>query len=88
MSLSQTEHEWLEGMIEAYDGNEKMTGEWRRNFMKDQLDRFAKYGKDMYLSAKQWKVVRDVAEDIGYEGPSGGTSQSGGGDYYNNNIPD
>ena len=81
MALSQTEHEWLEGLLNAYDGNEKLTSEWRRGFMADQVDRFAKYGKDMYLSAKQWNVLNSVAEDVGYEGPSGsGTGAAKAGD--------
>ena len=81
MSLSQTEHEWLEGLFEAYDGNETATSEWRQGFMSDQIERHTKYGAEMRLSPKQWKVLNGVAEDIGYMGPSsGGGSQSSGDD--------
>lgn len=77
MALSQQETAWFEGLLESYDGNEGSTSEWRRGFMKDQQDRFAKYKSEMFLSPKQWNVLNGVAEDLGYEGPSssGGSTE-------------
>ena len=70
MPLTDDENEWVIGLLEAYDGNEKETSEWRRGFMADQIDRHSKYGKDMFLSPKQWNVLKKVAEDLNYDGPS------------------
>lgn len=70
MALTKTESDWMEGLINAYDGNEGMVSDWARGFMKDQVERWTKYGKDMFLSPKQWAVLQRTAESIGYEGPS------------------
>ena len=70
MPLSQREQDWIEQFFEALDGREKKLSAWAQGFLSDQAERWEKYGKDMFLSPKQWAVMKRAAEDIGYDGPS------------------
>lgn len=69
MPLSRAEDKWLEGLLTAYEENWQATSGWRRGFMKDQRERYEKHGADIWLSTKQWSVLYQVADDVGYARP-------------------
>ena len=70
MALSESEAEYLEGLLQAVESaHVNQLSDWRRGFMKDQRERWEKYGPDIFLSPKQWNILRQVAEDVGYEAP-------------------
>jgi len=64
MSLEEGEVETLEFIKEAMDIESKraILTEWEVNFIKDQLDRYGKYGTETHFSVKQWAIIEKVEE--------------------------
>lgn len=64
MTLTAEENQNLEDMLATIEAEMGALSEWERNFIKDQLERHAKYGADMRLSPKQWGVIRRVYANV------------------------
>ena len=64
MALEEGEKETVEFLKDcmAIDSKRAMLTEWEVNFVKDQLDRYEKYGDDTRFSVKQWAVMVKVEE--------------------------
>lgn len=64
MGLSDSEHESLTMMITELMENEGKMNDWERGFISDQFERLNKYGKDTFMSPKQWSVVMRSYESV------------------------
>lgn len=64
MSLTEVENEKLTDMLGAIEAEMGALSDWERGFIKDQLDRHAKYGSGIRLSTKQWAMIRKVYEKV------------------------
>ena len=54
--------EYLSAVLDAYKQDDARLNDWERGFMKDMAVRFEKYGKNTYVSEKQWNAIKRVAE--------------------------
>ena len=58
MPLTEDETEKLQRIIDlAADAAPGQLSDWERSFLKDQQERFEKYGTDTRMSPKQWGVL-------------------------------
>lgn len=70
MSLTAEENDNLGDMLAAIEAENSSLNEWERGFVKDQLERHAKYGAGIRLSPKQWGAIRKIYFGItGSDGP-------------------
>lgn len=70
MALSAKENEQLTDMLERIRPNVDQLTDWQKSFIRDQMDRHAKYGDTMFLSAKQWAKIKEIYNDcVGDEDP-------------------
>lgn len=60
--MSSDEVEYLEQLFAAYEAEDGPLSDWERNFMKDQVARWEKYGEAMILTVKQWNVLRKIGK--------------------------
>lgn len=61
MALSPEENERLADMLERLRPEvPRLKNDWQKSFIKDQIERHAKYGADMFLSAKQWAKIKEI----------------------------
>jgi hypothetical protein len=64
MALEENEKETIEFLKDnmAIESKRAMLTEWEVNFIKDQLERYEKYGEETRFSVKQWAVIEKVEE--------------------------
>ena len=60
--MEDQKFEFLTAVIDAYKQDDQRLNDWERGFMKDMGVRFEKYGKETYVSDKQWGAIKRVAE--------------------------
>lgn len=68
MALNPDEAAWVEGLLEKYSEDNTKVSDWEMGFMKDQVERWEKYGAEMRISPKQWPIFDRVAEKLKYAG--------------------
>lgn len=73
MALSETEEQWLEGLLTEVDG--ARLSPWETGFVADQRKSFEEFGSAMHLSGRQWGVLKRVANKIGYDQPGSGDDE-------------
>lgn len=54
--------EFLAAVLDAYKQDDQRVNDWERGFLKDMSTRFEKYGKNTYVSEKQWNAIKRVAQ--------------------------
>lgn len=54
--------EFLQSVMEAYKQDDMRLNDWERGFFGDMQKRFEKYGRNTYVSEKQWNAIKRVAE--------------------------
>lgn len=64
MSLSAEENERLTDMLSALSENLGPLSEWETGFVKDQIERHKKYGAGIFMSAKQWVVLKKIYDAV------------------------
>ena len=64
MGITQEKADELATMFEAIEPEIGSLSPWAESFIKDQIERFKKYGTDMYLSPKQWAKIKEAYETI------------------------
>lgn len=60
MPLTTEQEDRLNAIFEALDGAK--LNDWERGFLKDQVDRYNKYGAGLSLSPKQWSCLDKMVE--------------------------
>ena len=64
MSLTEEQVEKLSFMLQEIVGNEKDLNDWEQGFFRDQVERYEKYGANIHLSAKQWKCIEKIHQQV------------------------
>jgi len=62
MSMTRQRQQFLKTLFAEIESDPKPMSEFEVNFMKDQKERFDKYGSEMYLSVKQMAIIIRVGE--------------------------
>lgn len=62
--LSDEQHVQLETMLQALEPELKEIYPNGQNFVRDQIERFAKYGQDTRISPKQWNWLTKLYEEF------------------------
>jgi len=57
MALTDDQNEELEEMLECINNNPEKLNQWEKDFADDNYKRWQKYGKNIFLSEKQWEVI-------------------------------
>lgn len=60
MALTPEQLEDLNDLLTGIDGEKDKMSQWEASFIQDQVDRLEKYGQSMFLSPKQWAVIRRI----------------------------
>lgn len=89
MALSAEENERLGDMLERLRPEvDNLKNDWQKSFIKDQMERHAKYGAQMYLSAKQWAKIQEIYDEIiGDDDPEDREEVGNDPDDYDDEIP-
>lgn len=64
MAITEEQNEQLTDMLSDIQGNMSLLNDWERGFIKDQIERFDKYGVSIFLSPKQWSTIRSIHEKV------------------------
>jgi hypothetical protein len=67
MNINDQQHAFLEALFDAYKQDDLRLNDWERSFMKDNSQRFAKYGRGVYLSEKQVSLLEKIASQYELE---------------------
>lgn len=62
MPLSDDDYHFLQNLLEGLEPEIKKLPSRSQDFVRDQLDRFHKYGQDMFMSQPQWNWLKDLYE--------------------------
>lgn len=62
MPLTEEQEERLGSIFEVLDGAK--LNDWERGFLKDQKERYDKYGAGLSLSPKQWACLDKMVEKV------------------------
>ena len=57
MTLTDDQNEELEEMLECINNNHEKLNQWEKDFADDNYKRWQKYGKETFLSMKQWEII-------------------------------
>ena len=60
--MDEQHFDFLAAVLDAYKQDDQRVNDWERGFLKDMSARFDKYGKNTYVSEKQWNAIKRVAE--------------------------
>jgi len=64
MALSDTQNEKLGDMLAALEAEMGALNDWETKFVRDQLERHAKYGADVFMSPKQWSALQKIYDAV------------------------
>lgn len=64
MALTQEEESELQLCLDEIHANEDRLTEWEKGFISDMSDRFEKYEQTLFVSPKQWKIIRRVYDKV------------------------
>lgn len=64
MAITAAENEQLQEILNAVDPKGPGLTDWQKGFMKDQHERYQKYGANIFLSPKQWAALKDAYEKV------------------------
>lgn len=53
---------FLEALLDAIQQDDLRMNDWERSFSGDMVKRFEKYGRDTYVSEKQWNAIKKIAD--------------------------
>lgn len=70
MALSERENDWVESLLQAVAADSGELSDWEKSFMGDQQSRYEQYGAEMFISPKQWGVLRRIANKVAHVSPS------------------
>lgn len=62
MPLTTEQEEKLNTFLTELGDDPKRLNDWERGFLKDQVERYQKYGAGISLSPKQWAVLTKLYE--------------------------
>lgn len=62
MSLTEAENEKLSFWLDEIESGKAHLNGWELGFYEDQVKRFAEFGANIRLSAKQWNVIQRCYE--------------------------
>jgi len=64
MTLTDNQEQLLVEMLDTIGANRSRLGSWERTFFDDQAKRYAEHQSRMWLSGKQWAVLRKMYEKV------------------------
>ena len=66
MPLTEDVEEELRLILGELDSDEarKLMNSWEQGFVSDQASRYDKYGSEIYVSPKQWAILRKLVEKV------------------------
>jgi hypothetical protein len=66
--LTDSQNEELEALFYTISEHEDVLNEWEKGFFNDNYERWQKFGKNIYITEKQWAVLFKIRDKI--ENPS------------------
>ena len=72
MALSDKDYTELQSILQALQPNLNNVYQRGQDFIRDQIDREAKYGQDMFMSVKQFAWLRKLNDEFGEKPPMQG----------------
>jgi hypothetical protein len=60
MALSDDDYKLLQNLLEGLEPETKKLATVPQRFVRDQLERFEKFGQETWMSAKQWEWLKDL----------------------------
>lgn len=72
MPLTDDQYTELQGILQALEPNLASVYQSGQGFIRDQIEREAKYGQDMFMSPKQWAWLRKLNDEFGAKPPMQG----------------
>lgn len=64
MAITAEQLSELNDILTDISGEEGKLSDWERGFVSDQLTRVEKYGQSIFLSPKQWAVLRRIHASV------------------------
>lgn len=64
MPITDAENEKLGDMLSKLQADFDALNDWEKGFIKDQIDRHAKYGANIHMSPKQWGTVKKIYDAV------------------------
>lgn len=64
MPLTEDQEEKFNVIVAESQDELKKLNDWERGFLKDQIERYEKYGAGLSLSPKQWNVLNKIHEKV------------------------
>ena len=62
--LTDDQAEELEEMFNSIMGDTAKLNDWEKGFIEDNHSRYEQYGKQTYLSAKQWEIIYKIYKKV------------------------
>jgi hypothetical protein len=60
--MESQQFDFLEAVVDVYGQDDLRLNDWERGFMKDMAIRFKKYGRDTFISDRQWTAIKKIGE--------------------------